>query len=356
MTKTRPAALRHACAALALALLATPPVAQAALYISIIEGLGGMPEYAADFRSMREKVVAASESMTDADKLFTFSGEAATRTAVLGHFADLGKKMQAGDRAAIYLLGHGSFDGETYKFNIPGPDLTHGDLKDVLEKLPGGTHFLVSTGSASGALVEQITGAPAPRDDAPARPAARPAADAAAESKYLLIAGTRNGNERNATQFGRFFADALTVTEADLNKNNSISIQEAFDYADGRVSAYFQDEGKLATEHAQLRGDGAAQFNLSRLNALQLKTEIAEASGDDAMTRLIERRQQLDAQIEELQLRRNSLSSADYLAQLQSLVLQAAEVSEQIDAARGERDVIKPELDLEIPAGGGLGQ
>ena len=164
-----------------------------------------------------------------------------------------------------------------------------------------------------------------------------------------MIAGTRNGNERNATQFGRHFADALTSKEADLNKNNSISIQEAFDYAEQRVGSYFEDEGKLATEHAQLRGEGAAQFNLSRLNALQIKEELENA--DAGLAELLQRRAELDAQIEDLQVRRTQLNNTEYLAQLQTLILQSAELSEQIDAAQKKaQPAIKPQINIEIPA------
>jgi hypothetical protein len=332
-------------AASALALGLLPALAQAALYVTIVEGLGGQPQYEDEFVAAGEKIAAASESMTDKDKVVRFSGTGATRAALMKHFADLGKKMTADDRAAIYLVGHGSFDGETYKFNIAGPDVSGADLKKVMEGLPGRNHFLVSPGSTSGALLEAITGVPAPRDDVPGRTAA----PAAKESPYLLIAGTRNGNERNATQFGRHFADALTSKEADLNKNNSISIQEAFDYAEQRVGSYFEDEGKLATEHAQLRGEGAAQFNLSRLNALQIKEELENA--DAGLAELLQRRAELDAQIEDLQVRRTQLNNTEYLAQLQTLILQSAELSEQIDAAQKKaQPAIKPQINIEIPA------
>ncbi len=100
-------------------LAALPAVANAALYITIVQGLGGQPQYDADFVDAREKIVAASESMTDKDKVASFTGEAATRDAVMKHFSALSKKMTADDRAALYLVGHGSFDGETYSSIFP---------------------------------------------------------------------------------------------------------------------------------------------------------------------------------------------------------------------------------------------
>lgn len=322
---------------------ALPTVAHAALYITIVQGLGGQPQYEKEFADTRAKVEAASRTMTEEDKVFSFATDAATRDALLKHFSDLNKKMKADDRAAIYLIGHGSFDGETYKFNIPGPDLSASDFKEVLDSLPGKNHLIVNTSSTSGAMLEALVGR----------------GENATNDKYIVMSATRNGNERNATHFGRFFAEALTTAAADLNKNNSVSIQEAFDYASNSVASFFQEDGKLATEHPQLRGEGTAQFNLSRLNALELERELANA--DEGLAALLQRRQEIDAQIEELQLNRQQMSNSDYLARFQSLVLQSAEISEQIDAAQkgngSDSQRFTPEIPQvqRAPNGGGNG-
>lgn len=316
---------------LCVALAALPSLTQAALYITVVQGLGGMPQYEDEFASSREKVEAASSTMTDKDKVFSFAAARATRDNLLKHFADLKKKMTADDRAAVYLIGHGSFDGETYKFNIPGPDLTAADFKSVMEGFPGRNHFLVNTGSTSGAMLEAMVGK----------------GDTATNKNYIVISATRNGNERNATHFGRYFAEALTSASADVNKNNSVSIQEAYDYADAHVKTLFEDDGKLATEHSQLRGEGAGAFNLSRLNALEMQQQFANA--DDELSALLKQRTDLDAQIENLQLQRTQLDNADYLARLQQLVLQSAELSEKIDAAQKQNAPVKPEINIDIP-------
>lgn len=299
------------CTAATLAL--APAFAHAALYVTIIQGLGGQTEYERDFTDARNKIEAASRTITDSDKVFSFNGNAATRDAILEHFKSLTAKMKEDDRAAIYLVGHGSFDGETYKFNIPGLDLTATDFKEVLESLPGRNHVLVNTSSTSGAMLEALVGT----------------GENASNPKYVVVTATRSGAERNATQFGRFFAEALVSDTADLNKNQSVSIQEAFDYAQRAVERYFQDAGRLATEHALLRGDGAAQFNLSRLNALEFENELANAS--DELRALLEQRQAIDEEIESLQLRRPQLENSDYLQQLQALILRSAEINEEIE-------------------------
>ena len=324
---------------LCLSLFLLPALAKAELYISIVEGLGGMPEYQEQFDDQRESVVAAAHSMTAAERVVSFVGEDASREKILAHFTNLKRSMTGDDRMAIYLIGHGSFDGTEYKFNLPGPDITGADIKNILENLPGQNHFLVNTSSTSGAMIEAILNEKADATDSKVT---------TTPSDYILIAATRNGNERNATHFGRFFVEALSSSAADLNKNNNISIQEAFDFADRAETDYFAADDKLATEHPQLRGEGAAQFSLARI------TPVETTSTDPLLAQLLERRVALEAKIEDLQLRRSQLDNADYLAQLQVLILESAELAEQIEseqaAANGAN--LLPTLDplvIEVP-------
>lgn len=285
---------------------------RAELYVSIIQGLGGNEQYEEQFNEQRGKISTAAETLTAADRIMTFHGEAATREALLSHFEALKDSMTDEDRAAIYLIGHGSFDGFDYKFNLPGPDITGEDLKQLLGSLPGRNHFLLNTSSTSGAMLAAITG-----DE-----------ESEETGGNILISATRNGNERNATHFGRFFADALTSEEADINKNNSISVQEAFDYAARNVESYFEGESKLATEHPQIRGEGTAAFSLSRLTGQQ---QVA-AGGNPELDALLEQRLTVDAEIEELQLRREDYTQAEYNRRFQALILEAAQLTERIEA------------------------
>lgn len=290
---------------LGLSSLALPALsAQAALYVTVVQGLGGEPVYEQKFTEQRERLTQASQDMTDADKLAVFHGPEATREALLAHFEDLSSRMSEEDRAVIYLLGHGSFDDEFHKFNIPGPDLSTEDLKQALDALPGSKHLLVSTSSTSGALLD-------PLEDA----------------SRVLMTATRSGAERNATEFGTFFAEALVSPEADINKNNSISAQEAFDYANSKVSDFYQSAGKLATEHPQLRGADAGTLVLARL---QSSEDLDLSGADPEIQVLIDRRNEIEREIEELQLRRGELPAAEYTARLRELILESATVTERI--------------------------
>ena len=64
------------------------------------------------------------------------------------------------------------------------------------------------------------------------------------------------------------------------------------------------------------------------------------------------RRQQLEAEIEDLQLRRSQMAAAEYSAKFQQLLLQSAELGEQIDSAQKQEVAPKPPIELPpIPEG-----
>ena len=50
---------------------------------------------------------------------------------------------------------------------------------------------------------------------------------------------------------------------ADLDKNEIITAQEAFEFADRGVRDFFEQNGNLATEHAEIAGDRADRFTLA---------------------------------------------------------------------------------------------
>lgn len=283
-------------------LLLLPMVVAAELHVIAVEGLGGTEEYTQRFSEEVAKLELAAESVTTAEHMRVFAGEEATEENILAHFDALAAIVNADDRVVIYLIGHGSYDGYEYKFNLPGPDLTGEQLVELLDALPSNNQLLVNTSSASGATLDALT-----------------------NETRVVITATRSGSERNATRFGSSFVAALEDPAADINKNNAISAQEAFDYAARQVTDYFEFRGQLATEHPQLKGERAARFTLARL-------EVPEPAGDDPeLGLLFEQRDQLDGRIEELQLRKDELTTDEYYTQLQQLLLELARVGDRID-------------------------
>lgn len=289
-------------ASLAAALLLTGGAAHAELYFLIVSGLGGNPVYDESFaRSTAELRTAAERTLGGDARITVLSGDNATREALRGAMADLAGMLQANDRLAVFLIGHGSYDGTDYKFNLKGPDIDATEFDELLTAIPAHNQLIVDTSSSSGPVLDIW--------DAEGR---------------VVIAATRSGRERNATRFAEQWATALSADEADLDKNESISAQEAFDYAARLVADSYEVEGTLATEHPEMKGDTAAAFEVARLDARQ------EAPA--AVSALYDRLDDLTEQVAALRLRREELG-ADYQPQMLALQVEIAQVQQQIDAA-----------------------
>jgi hypothetical protein len=283
-----------------------PVSAFAALYVTIIQGLEGTPHYNQQFSDQTETLKSVTETIADNNHIQFFFGEAATRENILSHFQNLNNTISTQDRVSVFMVGHGSFDGYEYKFNIPGPDLTDTDIAGFMDALPAEVQLLVNTSSASGVLNNSLK-----------------------NDSRVLITATRNGNERLATRFGEYFFNAFDNLSADINKNNAITAQEAFDYAKREVTDYFESQGQLATEHAGISGTHSSQFVLARIG-------LGETSGDDPeLARLISERGEIDVKIEELQLNKSNLQAEEFLNQLQSLMIDLSIVQNKIDEVTG---------------------
>jgi hypothetical protein len=218
-------------------------------------------------------------------------------------------RVKPADTLIVMLVGHGSYDGEAYKLNLPGPDIEGAELGKLLGAIPARSQLVVNATSASGAVLESW----------------------AAEGRTLITA-TRSGFERNATRFAQHFAAALAAGSADINKNGVITAQEAFDYASRRVADSFEKDGTLATEHPQIAGGAPARLTVARLAAAGPPADAGPV--DPAVAALTAERDKIDADIEALRARRTSMANDAYLAELQTLLVQLAEVQAKIDAAQ----------------------
>lgn len=284
-------------------LLLLPLCASAEQYITIIQGLDGNEEYGKQFTAQSEKLLAAASSVTGKDQVKLLNGDAASREQVQAHFDALAKAMKPADRLTVYLVGHGSYDGFEYKFNIPGPDLTGDDLANILGAQPAKQQIIVNLGSSSGATQTLLK----------------------ADNRTVVTA-TRNGEERLATRFGTYFANALEDSAADINKNEAVSLQEAFDYAGRMVKDYFESQGQLATEHAVMEGGQAAQLVLARMGKRPAQ------GADPELVQLVQQREQLDISIEQLQLRKAEMAPEQYMNELQQLMIDLSVVQDRIDS------------------------
>lgn len=301
---------------LLLALLLTAASLPATTYYVTITGLGGEPDYEQRFAMWAKDIEKAVKPAPDA-KLETLVN--ATREQVRATLGGLATQAKPQDALVLMLIGHGGYDGYDYKINLPGPDLTASELATLLDRIPASRQLVVNMTSSSGGSIEFLR-----------------------KPNRVVITATKNGTEKNATVFARYWVDALSDPAADSDKNDVVSALEAFRFADKKTVAYFESQNRLATEHAVLedtgKGDGvrapspengegmlAAQFPLLRIGA------TAAAAKDPAKQQLIARKEQLEQEIDKLKYDKAAIPPDEYKKRIGALLLQLAQTQEEID-------------------------
>jgi len=218
----------------------------------------------------------------------------------------------------LAFIGHGTYDGHTAKFNLRGPNISADDLAAALKSCRRPL-AVIQCASASGPFLPALSG--------PGR---------------VIITATRSGNEENATRFGGYLAEAIANPAADLDKDGQTSLLEAFLLASRDVEKYYKDQGLLLSEHALLddNGDGlgtppdwfrgfravktaAEGKTVDGVRAHQMILVRGE-SEQKLSTETRARRDDLEAQLSALRLRKSSMGEDDYYKQLEAIVSQIA--------------------------------
>ena len=291
---------------LAATLLALPTLAGAASFTFVVAGLGGEPEYEQRFR---EQAVAIADAVKKAageqGHVVVLTGEQARRDSLKREFQDFAGKVKAADSVTVVLIGHGTYDGEEYRFNVPGADITGAELEQLFDRLPAKKQLIVNATSSSGATIELWQ---------------RP--------ERVVITATKSGGERTATRFAQYWLQAVSGDAADVNKDEVVTAAEAFDYANRQVAASYKSDVSLATEHARIAGEESAAFTVARIGS------SAGSSADPEVTALLAQRGQIEQDLDGVQGRKASLSEDQYYDELEGVLVRLALLQKQIDSKR----------------------
>ena len=231
----------------------------------------------------------------------------------------LSSRAKTSDLVFVFIEGHGSYDGKTYKLNLAGPDPTARELAEILYSIPAGRFVVVNATNSSGGSMGALSG----------------------EGK-IIITATKSGMEKNQTHMGRYFVESLENNAADSNKDDRVSVLEAFLYTKRKVEDYYKNEGNLQTEHSILDDTGDARgqsdpnpeseegllarttFFDSRARTDPMKPATAEQQ------RLAIEARDLESQIEALKYAKAEMSRADYEKKLEELLIQLARINEKL--------------------------
>jgi hypothetical protein len=298
-------------------IFATVFQARAAVYYVTVAGLGGEPDYEQRFTAAAQDLDKAFKATGNTAHVFTLTGAQSTATQLKATLVAVARDAKADDDFVLILIGHGSFDGVEYKFNLVGPDLTAGEIAAMCDQIPAKRQLIIDTTSASGGAI--------PAFERPGR---------------AIIAATKSGTEKNATTFARYWVEALQDPDADTDKSDSISAMEAFVYATKKTAAFYDSQKRLATEHAVFddighgepvreagNGQGVlmSSFTLLRLGASQ------QAANDPAKRVLLAKKEELEQEIDTLKYQKAAMDPDDYKKQLTAALLELAKVQEDLD-------------------------
>jgi len=278
-------------------------VAHAKQYALIVSGLGGETEYEQRFQTEAKQLTAATIRASAQAQVATLVGAKATRTAIHAVLAEWATQITADDQLMVTLIGHGSFDGDDYRYNIPGPDITATELHDWLQPLQARQQLIVLATSASGGAIARLQ-----------------------NDHRIVIAATKSGNERNATRFAEYWVQALSSAEADHDKNDWITAQEAFDFATRKVADGFKSNASLATEHARLEGKHAESWPLGRLG------NAKDMPNDAQLVELFAARLRSENEFDALKGRKAEMQPDAYYSELEKTLVAIAKTQRRIDA------------------------
>jgi hypothetical protein len=300
---------------LTLCALALP--ARADTWYVTVAGLGGEPDYEQRFTAAAKDLDKVFRAAGSTAHVYTLSGAQATAAQLKQTLGEVARDAKADDDFTLILIGHGSFDGVEYKFNLVGPDVTAGEIAAMCDHISARRQLIVDTTSASGGAVAAL--------ERPSR---------------AVIAATKSGTEKNATIFARYWVEALQDPASDTDKSDSISAMEAFTYATKKTAAFYDSQKRLATEHAVFddvgRGepvreaaDGQGML-MSSFTVLRLGTS-QQAANDPAKRALLAQKEDLEQKIDELKYRKAAMDPEDYKKQLTDALLELARVQEELD-------------------------
>jgi hypothetical protein len=291
--------------------------AEAATYTVIVAGLGGEPDYEQRFLAAAKDLDRIFAAAGPPSHVYTLSGAEATATKFRETMNTVARGAKAEDDFTLILIGHGSFDGVEYKFNLVGPDITAGEIAKLCDQIAAGRQLIVDTTSASGGALQAFL---------------RPG--------RAVIAATKSGTEKNATVFSRYWVAALQDSATDTDKSDSISAMEAFTYATKKTAAFYDSQKRLATEHAVFndvgRGQGVREpgngqgMLMSNFILLRLGTS-RQAADDPAKRVLLDKKDELERKIDTLKYQKAAMDPDDYKKQLRDALLELAKVQEELD-------------------------
>jgi hypothetical protein len=236
----------------------------------------------------------------------------------------------------LVLIGHGTYDGNTARFNLRGPDIAPADLREWLGESECPVAIINCT-SSSGPFLAELSG-----------------------PRRAVITATKSGHEYNFARFGDYLSAAIGDSAADLDKDEQTSLLEAYLLAGAKVREFYASEARLETEHALLddnsdklgtpadwfRGvkpvkaakDGASLDGSLAAQLVLVRSGREEELSAESRTR----RDELEAQLAAVRRKKQELPEEKYLAILEPVLTEIARLYQPAESAGDKPEAALP--------------
>ena len=311
--------------ALVMVVAAARPAAAAegARYAVIVQGASGDPQYAQMHRAWVDALAAVLQEKMgfDAARITKLTEEPkagelkSTSESVKATLDRLAKEAKADDLVFMMLIGHGSGDAASAKFNLIGPDLTAVEWNGLLQPIAARLVIVDST-SSSFPFLAGLAG-----------------------KNRVVITATNSFAQRFHTTFPDAFIRTLMASDADADKNGRLSLLEVFNYTSRLVALKYEQDGHMSTETAIFDDNGDGKGRIATAAAgddgviaglTYLDAVAVPKSADPAVQALLNRQQELTEQVDELRRRKPSMGAADFEREFEKLIIELSTVSRDI--------------------------
>jgi hypothetical protein len=288
----------------------------------VVVGAEGTAEYGQQFRAWAERWKSAGEQgHAEVQVIGAADGGSSDRDSL--HVA-LKDAARGTSPLWLVLIGHGTFDGKTAKFNLRGADISAAELAEWLRDIERPL-VIANCFSCSGGFLGELSG-----------------------KNRVVLTATRSGHEYNFARFGDYLSAAIADPRCDLDKDNQTSLLEAYLFAAARVREFYATEARLATEHALLEDNGdqlgtpadwfkglqptkAAKGDVALDGGLARSLVFVASADEQRLPEEIRvRRDELEQRLADLRGRKGRLDEAAYFEELEALLVELARLGERV--------------------------
>jgi hypothetical protein len=299
--------------------------------VILVVGAAGTDEYGKQFDQWAENWNATIQSEVEANasiQLVTIGpGNRSDQSDYQRLEAEIASTDSACRELWIVLIGHGTDDRASSKFNLRGPDVSASELNQWLAPLTCRVVF-INCASASGAFVAKLKG-----------------------ENRIVVAATKSGAQHYFARFGGYLSEAIADPALDLDKDQQTSLLEAFIGASSRTQEFYTLDARLATELAIIddNGDGlgtpADWFQGTRVirkpkegqpDGLASNQVFLVRRGSEAQLTQEQRelRDALEAKLESLRSRKGLMDEDAYYGSIEPILLELARVYQSLGSEK----------------------